>query len=473
MSCPVMTRSGAPDSRRGHWTVDGDRWYGRGTAGQQGAAQCQHRGAGPGCWPRAAGLGCNVKWLFETGEETGSPGLRAVCEVERTALAADVFIASDGAAPGRCATDAVPGLPGRIQLRPDRLLARRRPPLRATGEGSSPIRERSSPMRRIARRCARVKSCAAGATGRRFRRPFGERVAFHRAGRTCRAAGTTGNWASGLTTRGACLRVGTASKCFAFKTGNPEHPVNHSTRRRRISASVPSVGCEPPGSSLRCARISTAKRLRAGRGNSGELGNVHATRLDPEHPWVRGAWPPRSPDHRRAARHTPNLGGSLPNDWLRAVVWPAHRSGMPHSYPALFAHAPNEHTGTVAREGLAMMTGLFWTSGATPPASGRTICAASNKTGHYAVVVRLGQWRKAWRTTPRAACRTIALGVTAHRARRRLLKRCWSRPAPLPAGGSVERSTTARDFDALEKSLPAFAAIVVAALRHERGTRVH
>ena len=41
-------------------------------------------------------LGFNVKLLMETGEETGSPGLRAVCERERDALAADVLIASDG-----------------------------------------------------------------------------------------------------------------------------------------------------------------------------------------------------------------------------------------------------------------------------------------------------------------------------------------------------------------------------------------
>jgi acetylornithine deacetylase/succinyl-diaminopimelate desuccinylase-like protein len=35
-------------------------------------------------------LGFNVKVLLETGEETGSPGLRDVCLREREALAADV-----------------------------------------------------------------------------------------------------------------------------------------------------------------------------------------------------------------------------------------------------------------------------------------------------------------------------------------------------------------------------------------------
>ena len=41
-------------------------------------------------------LGFNIKWLIEMGEETGSSGLREVCEEHRDLLAADVLIASDG-----------------------------------------------------------------------------------------------------------------------------------------------------------------------------------------------------------------------------------------------------------------------------------------------------------------------------------------------------------------------------------------
>ncbi|MNI90602.1 hypothetical protein D3C73_1481470 [compost metagenome] len=37
---------------------------------------------------------------------------------------------------------------------------------------------------------------------------------------------------------------------------------------------------------------------------------------------------------------------------------------MPHSYPACAQHAPNEHLlGSVAREGLAIMAGLYWDLG--------------------------------------------------------------------------------------------------------------
>src|SRR5436305_13478080 len=41
-------------------------------------------------------LGFNAKFLVETGEEIGSPGLREVCRQYKDKLAADVLIASDG-----------------------------------------------------------------------------------------------------------------------------------------------------------------------------------------------------------------------------------------------------------------------------------------------------------------------------------------------------------------------------------------
>ena len=67
----------------------------------------------------------------------------------------------------------------------------------------------------------------------------------------------------------------------------------------------------------------------------------------------------------------PNLGGSLPNDCFADVlglptIW------VPHSYPACSQHAPDEHLlARVAREGLAIMTGLFWDLGEPGSAPGR------------------------------------------------------------------------------------------------------
>ena len=88
-----------------------------------------------------------------------------------------------------------------------------------------------------------------------------------------------------------------------------------------------------------------------------------ATRLDPDHPWVRWASASIAATTGAPPAILPNLGGSLPDDCFADVlglptIW------VPHSYPACSQHAPDEHLLVrVAREGLGIMTGLFWDLG--------------------------------------------------------------------------------------------------------------
>lgn len=79
------------------WVLEekGNRWYGRGAADNKGQHSINLAALEQRLDKRGA-LGFNVKWLFEMGEEVGSPGLRATCEQRKAQLAADVFIASDG-----------------------------------------------------------------------------------------------------------------------------------------------------------------------------------------------------------------------------------------------------------------------------------------------------------------------------------------------------------------------------------------
>jgi hypothetical protein len=87
---------------------------------------------------------------------------------------------------------------------------------------------------------------------------------------------------------------------------------------------------------------------------------MRATRLDPDHPWVR--WAAESVRRTTGMKPAvlPNVGGSLPNDCFSEVlglptVW------VPHSYAGCSQHAPNEHVlAPILREGLQIMTGLFW-----------------------------------------------------------------------------------------------------------------
>ena len=148
---------------------------------------------------------------------------------------------------------------------------------------------------------------------------------------------------------------------LAFRTGNPDHPVNaippRATRahadplRRRLR----SHDVHP----ARCARTSMRTGSRAVNGPPSRAETMRATRLDPEHPWVRRIAASIARTTGAPPAILPNLGGSLPNDCFAEVlgmptVW------IPHSYPACSQHAPNEHLlASVAREGLAIMTGLF------------------------------------------------------------------------------------------------------------------
>ena len=91
---------------------------------------------------------------------------------------------------------------------------------------------------------------------------------------------------------------------------------------------------------------------------------MHATRLDPDNPWAKFAARSIEKTGGQKPNMLPNLGGSLPNEVFTDIlgmptVW------VPHSYAACSQHAPNEHLlAPVARDGLRLMTGLFWDLGA-------------------------------------------------------------------------------------------------------------
>jgi hypothetical protein len=106
-----------------------------------------------------------------------------------------------------------------------------------------------------------------------------------------------------------------------------------------------------------------------------------ATRLDPDHPWVRWASASIAATTGASPAILPNLGGSLPNDCFADVlglptIW------VPHSYPACSQHAPDEHLlADVAREGLVIMTGLFFDLGERGKTPARAQVTANSALG--------------------------------------------------------------------------------------------
>ena len=90
---------------------------------------------------------------------------------------------------------------------------------------------------------------------------------------------------------------------------------------------------------------------------------MNATRLDPENPWAKFVAASIERTAGQAPHKLPNLGCSLPNDVFTDIlgmptVW------VPHSYAGCSQHAPNEHLlASAARDGLRLMSGLFWDLG--------------------------------------------------------------------------------------------------------------
>jgi acetylornithine deacetylase/succinyl-diaminopimelate desuccinylase-like protein len=151
---------------------------------------------------------------------------------------------------------------------------------------------------------------------------------------------------------------------LAFETGNPAHPVNAIPPNAHAHCQLRYVvGIDPQDILPALRRHLDAQGFEAVQIVPARSGASPATRLAPDHPWVRWAAGSIALSTGKTVAVLPNLGGTLPNDAFSDVlnlptVW------VPHSYPACAQHAPNEHLlAPVAREALQLMTGLYWDLG--------------------------------------------------------------------------------------------------------------
>ena len=355
---------------RSPWKVEvaGKRWYGRGTADNKG----QHtiNLAALGCLIEARGrLGFNAKLLLEMGEEVGSPGLRAACESHARELAADVLIASDG--PRLRSDRPTIFLGSRGALNFDLSVSLR--------EGAHHSGNWGGLLANPGTILAHAIASLVDARGRILvdaLRPAPIPESVRRALATIEPGEPSGpaidaGWGEPGLTPAERVFGWNALEVLAFRTGNPDRPVNAIPPRATAHLQMRFVaGCDwrtfvPAIRAHLDAHGFTQVDVRMGDSEP-----MAATRLDPDHPWVRWASASIAATTGTPPAILPNLGGSLPNDCFADVlglptIW------VPHSYPACSQHAPNEHLlADVAREGLQIMTGLFWDLGEPggPPA---------------------------------------------------------------------------------------------------------
>jgi acetylornithine deacetylase/succinyl-diaminopimelate desuccinylase-like protein len=351
------------------WTLEerGNRWYGRGTADNKG--QHSINLAAIELVLRAQGrLGCNVKWLFEMGEEIGSPGLRATCEAQRARLAADALLASDGPRlrselptlflGSRGAFNFIldcnlrdgghhSGNWGGLLANPGTILAHAIASLVDAGGRILVPGLRPPPIPASVRRAlAPIEPGEPG--GPAIDRDWGE---------------------PGLTPAERVFGFN-ALEVLAFRTGNPENPVNAIPGRATAHLQLRFVeGCDHTTFLAAIREHLDAHGFVRVEALPARSETMAATRLDPDHPWVRWAAASVERTTGMAPAILPNLGGSLPNDCFAQVlglptIW------VPHSYPACSQHAPDEHLlADVAVQGVAIMAGLLADIGGAPPRS--------------------------------------------------------------------------------------------------------
>ena len=348
---------------RSPWEVTeaGDRWYGRGTADNKGQHTINLAALGQVLAARGR-LGFNAKLLLEMGEEVGSPGLRATCEARAVSLRADVLIASDG--PRLRSDRPTLFLGSRGAFNFDLVVDLREGAHHSGNWGGLLVNPGAVLANAIASMIdARGRILVAGLRAppipRSVRRALEDIEPGEPGGPAIDA-----NWGEPGLTPAERVFGWNALEVLAFRTGNPDRPVNAIPPRANAHLQVRFVaGCDwrtfIPAMRTHLDLLGFAKvQVR-----QGDAEPMAATRLDPDHPWVH--WAAASIAATTGARPAilPNLGGSLPNDCFAEVLglptlW------VPHSYPACSQHAPDEHLlARVAREGLGIMTGLFWDLG--------------------------------------------------------------------------------------------------------------
>ncbi|MDU5472722.1 MULTISPECIES: M20 family metallopeptidase [unclassified Pantoea] len=340
---------------------EGDRWYGRGSADNKGQ-HCVNLAALEQVYQARGGrLGFNCKILFEMGEEISSPGLAELCRQQQALLRADLFIASDGPRVSAPRPTLFLGSRGAANFR---LTIRARDNAYHSGNWGGLL---SNPGIQLANAIASLVN-ARGVLQIEALKPDSLSAAVRAILSDIEVGGMPGDpaldadWGEPGLTAAERLYGWNTLEVLAFETGNPARPMNAIPGEATAVCQLRFV----VGTDWENLVAHVEAHLRAHGFDSVQvefLRGSPATRLDPQSPLVAWALESLAVSSGKKPALLPNLGGSLPNEVFSAILglptlW------VPHSYPACGQHGVNEHMlKSVAREGLQIMTRLFWQLG--------------------------------------------------------------------------------------------------------------
>jgi acetylornithine deacetylase/succinyl-diaminopimelate desuccinylase-like protein len=336
--------------------IEGDKVYGRGTADNKGQHSICITALEQTLAVRGR-LGYNVKFLLESGEETGSPGLLEFAAANRETLAADLFLGSDGPRISADRPTVFLGSRGTLNFT---LRADLRASSHHSGNWGGVLRNPGTVL------AAAISSLVDGAGRIKIEAfvpgpiPAAVRTALEdlSVDQGPDSPAVDEGWGEpGLTPIERLIAWNTI-EVLAMQTGDPAAPVNAIPATAVAHLQIRFV----VGTDV----TDFAEKVRDHLAGLGypfievEVAHVMpATRLDPDHPAVRLVLQSIERTLGKKPALLPNLGGSIPNSVFAdtlglPTVW------VPHSYPACAQHAPDEHAlVSISREGLQIMAGLY------------------------------------------------------------------------------------------------------------------
>ncbi|SIS72027.1 M20 family metallopeptidase [Paracoccus saliphilus] len=341
---------------------EGDRLYGRGTADNK----VQHLiniAALEAVIAAQGKLGFNVRIVLEMSEETGSAGLPEFFRAHKQELTADVLIASDGPRLQPERPTLFMGSRGGISF--DLELELREGAHHSGNWGgllADPAMILSHALASICDRRGQIQIPEW--------RPDSLTPAIRNALKDLPVEDGDGpavdtDWGEESLTPAERVYGWNSFAVLAMTSGVPEAPVNAISAKARATCQLRYVVGTDPDDILPALRRHLDKHgFEAVEIRPHDRGFFRATRLDPDHEWVRFAIASLERTSGKAPHVLPNLAGSLPNDSFTDIlglptIW------VPHSYRGCSQHAPDEHVlKPLCRDALRGMAGLWWDIGA-------------------------------------------------------------------------------------------------------------
>lgn len=341
--------------------VEGDRWYGRGTADNKGQHTVNLAALEQVIQARGDHLGFNVTVLLDMGEEFGSPGLNEICELLRDELSADLLIASDGPRLAAEKPTLFLGARGAVNFA---LTVDAREESHHSGNWGGVL---SNPAILLTNALAsmvdgRGKILVQGLRPPSIPESVRAALADISVDTSPESPQIEDNWGEPGLTPSERLFGWNTLEILAMTSGNPDGPVNAIPANARAYCQLRFV----VGTDWKATETILRDHLDRYGFSMVDVTVEHgmaATRLDPENKWVRWALKSLEETTGKKPALLPNLGGSLPNDAFADIlglptIW------IPHSYPGCAQHAPNEHIlPPLMREAMQIMAGVFWDLG--------------------------------------------------------------------------------------------------------------